>query len=183
MKILLMEWWDLSSRFIAYNIYQLSNISKRFEDLCNKQHDYFLCSTINTLKRRVRSDNQTWTVKSFLCTKTLKQSMLLLELIQAQSRLDHHLDVLQDPQFKEILLGGLKAVSQIQWIQIPAEVWQRTESVPGMPALMAEGQALILDAWHVSPPISIKPCLWLAHTALNSRFSKAYADPSAIRLS
>ena len=106
-----MEWWDPSSRFVAYNICQLSNISKRFEDLCSRQYDYFLCilcSTINTLKRRASSDIQTWTVKGFLCSKTLKQSMLLLELIQAQSWLDHHLDVLQAPQFKEILLGGIK---------------------------------------------------------------------------
>lgn len=84
---------------------------------------------------------------------------------------------------KRYCFGGLKTVSRIQWIQIPAEVWQRTESVPGMPALMAEGQTLISDARHVSPPISIKPRLWLAHTMHNSRFSKAYAASSAIRLS
>lgn len=80
-------------------------------------------------------------------------------------------------------LGGLKTVSRIQWIQIPAEVWQRTESVLGMPALMADGQTLISDARHVSPPILIKPRLWFAHTMHNSRFSKAYAASSPIRLS
>lgn len=84
---------------------------------------------------------------------------------------------------KRYCLGGLKTMSRIQWTQIPAEVWQRNESVPGMPALMAEVQTLISDARHVSPPISIKPCLRLAHTAHNSRFSKAYAASSAIRFS
>lgn len=102
---MLIDWGDPSSRFIADNICQISSILKRFEGLCNKKCDYCLFSTMNTIKRRVSSNIQTCMVKGFLCSKTLKMSMLFLELLQAQSCLDHHLDVLQAPQFRDTAWG------------------------------------------------------------------------------
>ena len=180
-----MEWWDPSSRFIAYDFVR-SQIFQKIGRLM--QRVIWLLSLEyreHKKKKRVElwhSDLHGRELEAFCVVKLSNRVCCFLSLCR-QLWLDHHLDVLQAPQFKEILLGAIKDCESDSVNPIPAEVWQRTESVPGMPALMAEGQTLISDARHVSSPISIKPRLWLAQTMHNSRFYQAYAAFSAIHLS
>lgn len=158
-------WWDLSSKFMVCKIHKLSSISLEFGSLGSLQYALCLCKKqiewgVSWLVSR---PHYNWLIGNISCSGPI----FYLECSSLESSIFTfnfyvHLQVSLVPQFKESLLKGkLEAVIQNSVSLVSAETWQRLESVLGMPNLVALGQTLILNAWHTSLCVSIKPCLWI----------------------
>lgn len=160
-------WWDLSSKFMVCKIHKLSSISLEFGSLGSLRCALCLCKKqTNWMGGELASKQTTlqlinWKYFMF-CIHLLSRMFFFGEFYISHSIFMFTCKFLWSHNSKRVCWRGkLEAVIQNSVSLVSAETWQRLESVLGMPNLVALGQTLILNAWHTSLCVSIKPCLWI----------------------